>query len=459
MAEVRLEEVPRKTRELFDKAAAAIERDNVEYGIAMLLNILDIEPRLLPARKLLRVAQVKRFRAGGGNPALRHVMATLSGIGGLVSAEMAMRKNPVRALQTVERLMNRDPLNKIFYTRLARAAEAADLPEVALHTLEMARETAPNDLALLNELARLYRATDQVGKARECIEKVVEVKPNDPVAIKMLKDVQAQETMERGRWTEATSYRDVMKDAEGAQLLEQQSKAVKSAGDLASLIADGEKKVAAEPDNINYKRALAEHYVRAERFDDAEALLEEVNRTSGGGDPQVDRALSQIRVRRFDRRIETLRADGKDAEARAVEEERETFRFKDAEERVARYPNDLQFKYEFGELLYARERYTDAIQQFQLAQRNPQRRVRALFYLGLCFAHKDQYDIAIEQLQKAVSELTLMDDTKKDVLYELGVVHEKAGHRDEAAACFKDIYAADIGYRDVAEKVEKTYRS
>ncbi len=459
MAEVKLDEVPRKTRELFEKAAAAIERDNVDYGIEMLLTILDIEPRLLQARKLLRAAQLRKFRANGGNAAVRHALSTLGGVGGLLSAQLSLRKDPRRALRTLERLMTRDPLNRVFIGQLARAAEAAELPEVTLQAYEIALEASPRDVTLLNEMARLYRETDRPGQARECYEKVIAIRPNDQSAIKGLKDAQAQETMDRGRWTEAQSYRDVMKDADEARLLEQQAKAVKSAGDLTSLIEEQEKKVAAEPDNVNYKRMLADYYVRAERFDDAEALLEDASRASGGGDPQVDRALSQIRLRRFDHRIEAHRAAGESDRAAAVETEREAFRFQDAEQRVARYPNDLQFKFEYGVLLFEREQYTEAIQQFQLAQRNQQRRIRSLYYLGLCFANKGQLDIAIEQLEKAASELTLMDETKKDILYELGIAHEKAGHRDRAAACFKDIYAADIGYRDVAEKVERTYRA
>ena len=75
----------------------------------------------------------------------------------------------------------------------------------------------------------------------------------------------------------------------------------------------------------------------------------------------------------------------------------------------------------------------------------------------MCFKQKKQYDIAMEQLQKAASELNIMDDTKKDILYEMGAVDEMMGHREKAAQYFKEIYSVDIGYRDVAEKIEKAY--
>ena len=50
-----------------------------------------------------------------------------------------------------------------------------------------------------------------------------------------------------------------------------------------------------------------------------------------------------------------------------------------------------------------------------------------------------------------------MDKTKKEVLYELGLIHEKVESGDEALNCFKQIYEVDYGYRDVAHRVESSY--
>jgi len=54
MAVVALEDAPRKARELFDKGFAALERGNLGYSIDMLLAALEIEPRLIQARRFLR---------------------------------------------------------------------------------------------------------------------------------------------------------------------------------------------------------------------------------------------------------------------------------------------------------------------------------------------------------------------------------------------------------------------
>ena len=50
-----------------------------------------------------------------------------------------------------------------------------------------------------------------------------------------------------------------------------------------------------------------------------------------------------------------------------------------------------------------------------------------------------------------------MDDVKKEIIYELGDCYEKMGKKEEAINEFKLIYAEDIGYRDVADKINAYY--
>jgi tetratricopeptide (TPR) repeat protein len=427
----------------------------------MLMALLDTEPRLLQARKLLRASQIKKFRESGGG-AGRHFVSSLTGIGGVMAASAHIKSKPLKALQAAEKLMMKDPLNKQFYTLLAKAAVAAGLPETAIHTLEAAREAQPDDIDLLYWLGGLYKDNGITDKARECFERIGTLRPNDPKAIKALKDAQATDTMKTGRWTEAAGevggYRKVMKNAEEAQRLEQEAKAVKTSGDIDALIVELLGKIEREPNNINYRRALADHYTRAERLDEALATLKEADRISGGGDPQIDRAISNLRVKQFDAGIAALRAGGDEAGAQAAEQEKDAYLLSDAEERVKRYPNDLQFKFELGVLLFDHGQFLEAIQQFQQSQRNPQRRIRSLYYLARCFEQKGQFDIAAEQLEKASSELSILDNTKKDIIYELGVVYEQMGQREKAVDLFKQIYSVDISYRDVSERIEKSYK-
>lgn len=455
MAVVALEDAPRKARELFDKGFAALERGNLGYSIDMLLAALEIEPRLLQARKFLRAAEIKKYKEGKPGP---HIISTLSNLPGLLKVMTSAKKKPVEALKAAEKLMRADPLNVTFINALVEAAVASDMPEAAIQTLEIAKEHYPENVILLQRLGHLYLQTNQTQEAKACFETFYKLRPNDPKALKVLKDASALDTMKKGGWNEAGSFRDVIKDSKGAALLEQESKAVKSSKDIDALINETRIKLQREPDNVNYRRALADLFARNEQFDEALEILTEAQAVSGRADPQIDRLIGSIRLRQFETLIAQLRAAGKTAEAEAKDKEKDAFLLEDASERVRRYPNDLQFRYEMAVLLFEHGRMNEAIQEFQLAQRNPARRTRALYYMAMCFKSKQQYDIALEQLEKASSEVNIMDDTKKDIIYEIGTIHELMGHQDKAVQNFKEIYSVDISYRDVAAKIEKAYK-
>ena len=458
MEEITLEQIPRKIRDLYEKAMAALERGNAGYALDMLKQVIAVEPRFVLARKNLRIAQVKALLATKPN-AMTHQMASLKGTFTLMGAQGKLKKDPKAALEGAEKLLALDPLNLPFLKFFAQAAEAAEMPELAVQTLEIAKPYYVKDVEFLRLLARLYIATNQPAGAKDCYAAVAELLPNDQIAIKNLKDAAALDTMKAGGWNDTKSdFRSKLKDKKEAILLEQQAKSVKGDSDVDTLIAERLKDIQREPQNMNFRRALADLYVRAERFDDALRALDEATKAAGRSDPQIERTSSQIKVRKFDAAIAAAKAAGDETAAAAQEQAKAAFLYSDAVDMVKRYPNDLQFRYELGYQYYLRQQYNEAIEEFQLAQRNPQRRTRALYYLALCFREKGQPDIAFEQLQKAASELTLMDETKKDVVYEMGVLTEQMGRQAEAVAFFKEIYSVDIKYRDIAKRIESSYQ-
>ncbi len=457
MEEVTLEQIPRKTRELYEKAMAALERGNTGYALDMLAQVVKVEPRFLLGRKNLRIGQVRTMLASKPS-AMTHQMSSLKGTFTLMGAQGKLKKDPMAALDGAEKLLKIDPLNFSFLKFFVQAAEAADMPEAAVQTLEVAKPYFSKNVEFLRLLASLYIDLNQPGNAKDCYGEIVDLLPGDQLAIKNFKDASAMASIKSGNWAEKGDFRQKLKDRKEAQRLEQQSRSVKGESDVDDLIADRMRDIEREPQNMNFRRALADLYVRAERYDDALQALDDAVVAAGRPDPQIERMASQIKVKKFDAAIAAAKAAGDEALAAAKEQEKADFIYADALEMVRRYPNDLQFRYELGYQYYQRGQYTEAIEEFQLAQRNPQRRTRALYYLALCFTEKGQLDIAFEQLQKAASELTLMDETKKDVIYEMGVLAEKMGRPDDALNYFKEIYAVDIKYRDIAQRIESAYQ-
>lgn len=456
--------ISRRTRELFDKGLVAMERNNLPYAMDMFMAVLEIEPRFLKCRKFLRATSIKFMNENKKGGKIFHIAATLSGLPALISGKMALRAgDALRALGIAEKLLRIDPLNMPFIRLLCDAARKADMSEIAIHALNVAREYYQQDVVLLRDLGNLYLEVNLPDEARKCFEAIVALRPNDAKALQALKNAMARDTMMRGGWDDAAkqggTYRSVIKDVNEAAVLEADSKAVKDEQNIEMLIRDTDAKVKREPENVNYRRALAKLYVQVNRFDVAVRVLEEGRRAAGGADPQLDQALADIKLKQYDAEIAQCRENGDSAGAAAKEKEKHEFHFKSVQVRVERYPNDLPLRFEFGRLLCENGQHNDAIQQFQLAQRYPKFHTQSLYYLGVCFMQKMQLDLAKEQFEKAAEELTEMNDLKKEIFYQLGSLLERAGDFEQAAnRYYKEIYQVDINFRDVAAKIEKAYR-
>jgi len=456
MAELALEMAPKKVRDIFNKAFTAFERKNYDFAIDLFLSVLKMEPRILQARKYLHAAALQRLKTKKRN-AFSQAISTASAIPAHMKAASLIKAGKgLEALDVCENLIKDNPMDIKNIKLFSQAAAMADLPEAAVQLMETARDYHDSDIGLLNLLANFYMKMGRTRSARECFERICELVPNDPDALKLLKDALAMDSMNTDGWSGATSYKDIMKDKGEAELLEKESKAVKSDSDAESLIADVLKKIENEPGNINYYRQLAKLYAQIRNYEDAVSTMQKAVDINPG-DPELDQGLTALHTEYFNFQVEQLRKAGDDEAADAKEQEKAQYVFDNLQERVRRYPNDAALRYDWGKLLYNNDYFNEAIQQFQISQRNPKHRINSLYHLAMCFKQKNQFDMAIDQLEKACGELYTMDETKKDVLYELGVISESLGTLDKAAAYFKQIYQVDIGYRDVAQKIEKLY--
>ena len=65
--------------------------------------------------------------------------------------------------------------------------------------------------------------------------------------------------------------------------------------------------------------------------------------------------------------------------------------------------------------------------------------------------------MAVEQFQKVVAEMPVMDAEKMNTLYYMGITYEDIGDDKAALDCFKQIYSANVNYRDVSTRMNAFY--
>ena len=55
------------------------------------------------------------------------------------------------------------------------------------------------------------------------------------------------------------------------------------------------------------------------------------------------------------------------------------------------------------------------------------------------------------------NEIQIMDERKKEAIYELGCCFESMGSPEKAIEEYKLVYSADISFRDVSDKINAFY--
>ena len=94
-----------------------------------------------------------------------------------------------------------------------------------------------------------------------------------------------------------------------------------------------------------------------------------------------------------------------------------------------------------------------AIKMIQSLPEEMQNTTNAIQVLGLSFAQKKQYDLAIDVYKRAPLRKRNLDEDLKGIHYSLASVYEEAGDKKNALKHYKRVYAEDMGYKEVAEKV------
>ena len=446
------------------KAVAAIELRNFGYAISLLQGILKQEPQFLTGRQLLRRTEVTRFKA-----AKKKFFNVSTASVAVMKAQREMKKDAKRGVELIEKILEDEPYNKQANLALKDAAVAAGWLETGVFALQTLLEENARDTKLLHELARLYHELGESEREVEIYNRISAIDPADAAAMRLGKDASARDSMKSGGWAAAASYRDLIKDKEAAVSLEQQSRMQLTEESLGRQIAEVYALHEAEPQNIDIARRLGALSEQKDDLDAAIAWYRYASDLTHGSDPGLIRKISELRVKVTEREIaaleesiannagDTMVLTEKNSALAAAKKRRAEMLIEEARKRVERNPTDLQFRFELGEHLMNAGHFREGLPELQRARQNPNARLKAMNALGRCYRELGMFDLAAKQLEEAAREIVTMDATKKEIVYNLGLVYERMGNREKSLACMKQIYEADYGYKDVATRVESSY--
>jgi len=447
-----LSEISNGLRTTYQRGVEAQKKSNLEYAQDLFKSIIKKEPGVIIIREALRDVQRKLTADLGGFPKL---MTSIKNVLGSGKVKKAMKTDPVQAMGLAEDMLARNLSEPTALNLLADAAQAAGADFVAIEAYEIFREYAPKNEKNLRNLADVYKKCGEGTKVLAIFQKIAEMHPGDLGVQQELRAAAALASMEKGHWEEEGDYHGKLKDTGEAVQLEKEDRVARADDDIADMIARYEKTLADGSDDIDTWRKLADYYYRARRFDDAITANQKILEKLGVKDPLVDRNIEKAMVGKMEQQIDEIKKSGGDATA--LEQEKYELQTNKAIERVNDFPNDARLRYELAVLYWDGNFVDEALEQFQFAQRSPQNRLSSIVYMGRCFHRKGQLDLGVEQIEKAVSEMRVMDKAKMEALYYLGLIYQDNDNKPKAGECFKQIYQANINYKDVADRVKAIY--
>lgn len=420
-------ELSEELRSRWLKAVAAIELRNFGYAISLLQGILMQEPEFLTGRQLLRRAEVAKQK--GEKRALFSIStAALS----VMKAQRELKKDPKRAVEMIEKILEDEPYHRQANLILREAAVAAGWAEIGVFALRTLLEEKPRDTKVLHELGRLYHELGQSDQEAEVYNRLTEIDPLDAEAVRLGKDAAAQASMQTGGWTQAESYRDLIKDKEAAVSLEQQGRMALNGESLEQQIEETYTRHQAEPQSADHARRLGALYEEKEDLENAVAWYQYAADLTNGDDAGLVRKVADLQRAQSEREIaeheEFLASHGPEAADYGARSEalllarkkRAEFLIDDARKRAERNPTDLQLRYELGEHLLEAGCFREALPELQRARQNPNARLKAMNLLGRCYRGLGMLDLAAKQLEEAAKEIAAMDAMKKEIVYHLG---------------------------------------
>jgi len=452
------------SRNQVSRAKTAEQSKNHDYAIALLQAVLKDEPLFLEGRRLLRAVEIQKYESLGS---FARQMTSMKMTGGMMKFSSG-KKTPEEQLIQAEEILAQDPYNLKANASIGEAGTALGYPEFKCFAYETLAKGKPTDKAILNSLAEAYMEAKDAAKAEKTYARILEIDPRDGDALSGLKNASAAFASKKGNWETATDYRDILKSKTESEQLEQGAKVVKSADAIEEQIKLTFEKHQAEPTNPNHSKAIAKLFEQKNDYGSAIQWYEHAFEAGGKVDSSLEKVIGDLRLKKAEKELQALRAEvaGQtdpelQAQAQAAIEQKEKelndVRLFQAEARVRAQPNEGEFRYDLGEALYKIGEYKRATEELQQSLKQPSVRYQALNLMGQTFMKRGMFDFAVKQLALAESELVGMDELKKEIVYNLGLVYELIKQPEKALDQWKKIYEVDMAYRDVAARVEASY--
>lgn len=433
-----------------EQAADAAKRRNFAMAVKIYGQVLQIQPDFGEARAGLRKVLYQKVAQ---KPASKASALLLGGVHLLTGNLCRLLGRHAAAARAYERYLVHDPLSEGANLKLGAALQRAGLSRSALAVYAAYAEHQPRCLDACRAAGTLFQEQGKFQEALAMFESALKVDPRDQESLKARKDLAAEGALRSTGIDKAGSSRDLIKDKEQQRQLERQDRLQLSAAEIEDELTAIESKLQETPTDGKLLRRGARLREMAKDLAGALDLIEQLLRLQPG-DVEVQELAGDLRIRLQEQMVQKAQKSGDEAAVARANTALQQLRVGEARRRVERNPADLGARFDLGSGLLAVGETDAAIAELQQAVKDPRKKNEALFALGRAFQQKNLPELALGQFDKAM-QAAGTGVLAKEALYEMGSICLGAGKRDDALRHFTRILEQDIGFRDVAKKVEQ----
>jgi tetratricopeptide (TPR) repeat protein len=432
-----------------EQAADAAKRRNYAMAVKIYGRMLAIQPDFGEARAGLR--QVL-FQKVAQKPASKLTAMLLGGLNLPLAGLLRMLGQHAAAAKSLERYLAYDPTAEAQNLKLGSALQRAGFANSALAVYAAYAEFQPRCLEACRAAGALYYEQGKVAESLAMYEYALKVDPRDQESLKARKNLAAEGALQSTGIESAQSSRDLIKDKDKQQKLERSERLQLSSEEVESELDELEVKLQENPGDHKLLRRAARLREMAKDIRGALDLIEQLLKSKPDDSELLDQA-GDLRIRLQEQMVQKALKRGDEGSAERAREALAKLRVGEARRQVERNPTDLGARYELGSGLLEVGEVDDAIAELQQAVKDPRKKPDAMFLLGQAFQQKDLHDLALGRFEN-VLEVAGSGLRAKEALYEMGVICEGLGRAGDALGHFTKILEQDIGFRDVAKKVE-----
>ena len=441
-------------RKFFDYAHQVAGAGQFDYAIEMFIQGLDKDPEDVAEHQLLREVSLKR-KASGGKPL------------GMFKKPKPSKEDKQNMLNA-EKMLAYDPGNKDLMVDLLQNAVKAGCYDTVLWLgpilLKANHDSPKPEFSKYIALKDVYKSVHEWGKAVEACHHAVQMKPDDMDLTGEFKHLSALETMSKGKYDTAKSFRDSVRDRDSQEKLLQGDKDVQSQDYLLRVAREAEAEWRRDPNEAGKLSKYIDALMKTERPEQenqAIDVLEEAYQKTKQF--RWRQKLGQVKLGQLARMERAMKAQLQSSPNDPnLKKELIQFQRERAEEELnefklwaENYPTDTKIKYDVATRMFALGRFSDAIPVFQQVRQDPKYRTDAAIALGRCFLEAGFAEEATETLRGSVEEYVNKGDPKSiEMYYWFARALEQQGDRDVALKAYSQVAQWNFNYRDVQARIK-----